>query len=233
MAHEYADVDDLKDRLGIPDNDGREATLAQAVTVASRWIENQLGGRRFYATNSTKYYSPLWHYPRMGYGFASGGYPWGNPERPSGGGYADLRIVVDDILAVTAVATDEDNDGTYETTWTVGTDYWVGPRNAPSEGKPYKTINRNQSTGRRVFPPWEESVSVTGSFGYSTTVPDEIRELTLYVAELYSRDIMEFNIPGVDSYQLASDIKIDWRGYDLPTQYRRTLEQYRDGLFGL
>lgn len=233
MAHEYADVDDLKDRLGVPDDDGREATLAQAVTTASRWVEHQLGGRHFYATTATRYYSPHWHYPYSAYGFASGGYPWGNPERPGGGGYADMRIIVDDILSVTAVATDEDNDGVYETTWTVGTDYWVGPRNAPAEGKPYKTINRNINNGRRIFPPWEESVAVTGSYGYSTTVPDEIRDLTLYVAQLFSREVMEFAIPGVDSYQLGTDLKVDWRGYDLPLPYRRIIEQYRDGPFGV
>src|SRR3954469_6115605 len=231
MATLYANVDDLKDRLGIGLNDARESTLNQAIAAASRWVESQLGGRRFYATSQTRYYTidrPM-HY---GYdaGLGYGGGVWAVQSSTWGAGSA-LRIVIDDAVSVTSVATDQDGDGTYETGGTVGTDYWVGPRNAPSKSQPYRTINRNLAVGRYGFPSWEDSIQVTASFGYSTTVPEEIRELTLAVAELYSRDVMEMSIPGVESYSLAADLKINMSEDDLPMVAQKTLTQYRDTQF--
>ena len=99
----------------------------------------------------TRYYSP--EQRRIGeHGWAS--YSLGSyvQSQSWGTGYASSRIVIDDAVSVTSVATDLDGDGVYETTWTVGTDYWVGPRNAPARGQPYRTINRNLAVGRQVFP---------------------------------------------------------------------------------
>lgn len=233
MAHLYADVDDLMDRLGIPASDARESTLSQAIAAASRWVEQQLGGRRFYVTSETRYYT-LEQTGRtssgMGYGLGYGAGAWSTQSASWGMGSAS-RIVIDDATSVTSVATDEDGDGTYETAWTVTTDYWVGPRNAPVKGQPYRTINRNLSVGRYGFPWWEDSIKIVGSFGYSTTVPDEIREVTLAAAELFARDVIEMSIPGVESYSLGTDLKVNMSEADLPMVCQKTLTQYRDTQF--
>lgn len=233
MVTVYADIDDLVFRLGITAGDGRESVLDQAVNAASRWVEDQLGGRRFYVLTETRYYSlspSPYRYPGMGYGLGNSGDVWA-VQSSTWGVASSSRIVIDDATAVTAVATDQDGDGVYETTWTVATDYWLGPRNAPLRGKPYRTINRNLAVGRFGFPAWEDSIQVTGSFGYSATVPDEIRELTLAVAELYARDVMEMSIPGIESYSLGADLKVNMSAADLPMVCQKTLEQYRDAQF--
>ncbi len=234
-THLYADVDDLSDRLGIPASDSRQATLNQAIGAASRWVEDQLGGRRFYTLPETRYYTLEQTgrtYSNMGYGLGYGGGAWSIQSSSWGMGSVS-RIVIDDATAVNSVMTDEDGDGVYETVWTVGTDYWVGPRNAPLKNQPYRTINRNLAVGRYGFPWWEDSIQVVGSFGYAATVPDEIRELTLAVAELYSRDVIEMSIPGVESYSLGTDLKANMSPADLPMVCQKTLEQYRDAQFSI
>lgn len=233
MAHEYASQEDLMDRLGIPDGDPRENTLLQAVTAASRWVDSQVGDRRFYTVSQTRYYT-LEQTGRMlsgmGYGIGYGGGVWSVQSATWGMGSVS-RIVIDDAVSVASVATDQDGDGVYETAWTLGTDYWVGPRNAAVKSQPYRTINRNLAIGRYGFPAWEDSIAVTGAFGYSATVPDQIRELTLYVAELLSRDVLEMSIPGVESFQLGADLRVSMAPTDLPMAYQKVLEQYRDAPF--
>lgn len=233
-APDYADVHDLEDRLGIPFSDTRESTLVQAVSAASRWVDKQTA-RRFYTVTEARDYTAIWHYPSDGYsGYGNfGGYPWGYPERPFGGGRAGRHIVIDDFVSVSAVATDDNGDATYPTAWTVGTDYWLGPRNATAEGKPFRSINRNMVTGRYVFPVWENGVRVTGACGFSTAVPDGIRELTLGVAMLFARPVMEMSIPGVSGYKMTSDISITMAPEELSPMLREILEHFRDPLFGV
>lgn len=233
MTSTYADPFDLMNRLGIPESDTRESTLIQVVGAASRWVEAQTGGRHFYGTTQTRYYSldrqGIAH-PGYGYGDSYGGGTWAVQSGTWGIG-STSRIVIDDAISVTSVATDSDGDGTYETTWTVGTDYWAGPRNAPSRSQPYRTINRNLVVGRYAFPSYEDSIQVIGSFGYSSSVPEEIRELTLAVAELFARDVLEMSIPGVESYSLAADLKVNMAATDLPMVCQKTITQFRDQQF--
>lgn len=232
-APTYIAVDDLKDRLGIPLNDSRESTLKQAADAASRWVDKQTG-RRFYATTETRYYSVVWQYPRWGtYGSSYGDFPWGNPERPGGGGVAGQHCQIDDFLTVTQVATDGDGDGTYETIWTLGSDYWLGPRNAVADGKPYRFLNRNQVTGRYVFPPYENGISVTGSAGYCTiaNLPDQIRELAMLVAMQFSRPVMDMSIPGVSKYALGIDLQVTMEAVEITPFMQTILDDFRDPLF--
>jgi len=228
----YGNVHDLADRLGFPLNDAREAVLFQVAEDASRWIDKQTA-RRFYPVTETRYYSVRWHYGSLyGGGSGFGQFPWGNPERVSGGGYADQRVMIDDCLSVSVVATDGDGDGVYEQPWTVGTDYFLGPRNGPARGEPYRSINRNLATGRYMFSPWEDGLSVTGSFGYSATVPAPIHQLWMDVAMLMARPVMEMSIPGVQDYKLGGDLSVTMQPQDLPPASKAILEQYRDPLFG-
>ncbi len=233
MVASYADVGDLEDRLGIPLNDSRETALQQAVDAASRWVDRQTGCR-FYATaGEIRYYTTIWQYPRLGqYGSSYGDYPWGNPERPGGGGFAGQHVAIDDFITVSEVATDSDGDGTYETVWAVNSDYWLGPRNAAADGKPYRSVNRNQAVGRYVLPPYENGIRVTGTAGYSATVPDPIRELTMWAAMQFAQPVLEMSIPGVQSYQIGTELKITMAPGDVPPAMQIIIDQYHDGFLG-
>jgi hypothetical protein len=124
------------------------------LSAASRGIEEACG-RRFWvdsdATN-VRYYTPS--EPRY--------------------------LPVDDLVTCGTFQTDEDGDGTFETTWTVNTDYVLEPLNAAADGKPYEEI-RVHPAGSLRFPCWPRSVAVTGKFGWPA-VPAQVHEATTIVA---------------------------------------------------
>jgi len=63
------------------------------------------------------------------------------------------------------------------------TDYYLLPYNAVVIGRPYNFIVLDSLNGNfAAFPHFPNSVVVTGPFGYSTVVPDEIKQATLIQA---------------------------------------------------
>lgn len=205
----YASSGQLLDRLGMVEGDDREGTFIDCLDSASRWIEHQCG-RRFYVPEDpeVRYYT-LYS-------------PWHN------GGTV---IEIDEFVSLTTLQTDSNGDGIHETTWTLGTDYWIGPRNAPQKERPYKTINRTSLTGRYYLPAYEDGIKVTASFGYSAAAPPEITELCLVVAEMLGRNVLDAVIPGAESYKLGSELQVSMRSPDLTPMARRILALYRDREF--
>lgn len=220
MPNLYATTGDLKDRLSFEEDDSREGVLADLLEAASRWVDEQTG-HRFYTATQTRYYGVMMPYDGAFRDLDTSERPW--PGR------APLRVMIDDVQSVTVVATDEDGDGTYERTWTVGSDYYLSPRNAASDGKPYRYINRNVSTGRYLFPYWEASVAVTGVFGYCALAsrPANIRELTLMVATLMARPVLDMTIVGTQTYKLGQELTVTMDGENLPDMGKKILEYYR------
>lgn len=219
MANEYANVFDLMERLGIAENDSREGQLQNIVEAASRWVDRQTG-HRFYLSTETRYYNALDR------SLASQAWALDTLERPWG---SPSRIQIDDCTAVTTVATDEDGDGTYERTWTTGTDYWLGPRNAPANGQPYRYLNRAAASSRYLFPLWEESIAVTGSFGYCALAsrPADIKELTLMVAEVMGVTLTDLSQPGISQYTIVNELVATMAPEELPPLGQKILDYYR------
>jgi hypothetical protein len=88
--------------------------------------------------------------------------------------------VVDDLLSLTTLKTDEDGDRTFERTWT-SDDYELWPYNAATDGIPYTAIERSQ-LGSLTFPTDFRSVEVTGSIGYSSTTPEAIERACVLIS---------------------------------------------------
>lgn len=223
MANEYADVIDLMERLNIAENDAREGQLLNILETASRWVDEQTG-HRFYLVTETRYYNPQtrnWQAYEFatGWDLAARERPWGSPS----------RIEIDDFTSVTSVMTDEDGDGVYERTWDSPIDYWLGPRNAPANGRPYKYLNRNASTGRFLFPLWEESISVTGTCGWCALAnrPADIKELTLEVAEVMGTTLTDLSQPGVQTYNISGQLSVVMGSESLPPLGQAILNKYR------
>lgn len=223
MANSYCSPFDLMVRLSIPEDDTREGQLINIVEAASRWVDHQTS-HRFYTVTETRYYNAASR-PQL--------WPWSLDALESAVGYPG-RVEIDDFVSVTSVATDEDGDGVYERTWTVGTDYWLGPRNAPANGQPYRYINRNPVSGRYLFPLFEQAVAVTGACGYCTLAnrPGDIRELTLQVAEQMARPVLAATMAGVSTYKLADELTVTMGSSQLPQQAQDILMNYR-GFMGL
>jgi hypothetical protein len=199
----YASLSEFKERIGIANDDQtRDFALDHVLEGSSRWIDNILG-RRFYTTTAdeTIYYTATnnyWHLP------------------------------VEDLLSVTTLATDANGDGVYETSWTVGTDYWLGPKNAVIDGEPYRFISKAWPTGRFNFPAWENAIQVVGKRGYSTLAarPAAIRELCLMVAEVDAMPLLDLVIAGTATYKLGAELTVTMGGKNLPPLARTIIDQY-------
>lgn len=110
---------------------------------------------------------------------------------------------VDDFHTTTGlvVATDEGDDGTYETTWTISTDFYLEPLNQLANGVtvPYRRI---RTTGTRWFPVrgYRPSLQVTARWGWAA-VPDAVFEATLIkAARIFFRKDSPQGIAGVDQF---------------------------------
>jgi hypothetical protein len=134
-------------------NAADDTVMEDIIEAASRHIDNATH-RRFYCTSAdeTRYYQTT------------------NRE----------RVFIDDLLTVTSIKVDEDYDRTYETTF-AATDYILCPDNAALNGEPYTYIEIDP-LGNNYFPRHRKGVQVVGTFGYSATTPDDIKQACIAIA---------------------------------------------------
>ena len=145
----YATLAEVKASARVSDNID-DSLFERAVEGASRRIDGHTG-RFFYQTSSTAVNQ-----------------------------YAvdDYNLAVTDIAtsAGLLVQTDGDGDGTFETTWTLNTDYQLEPLDASLQGRPYRRI---VAIGGKTFPmpsvPPQPLVRVTAVWGWPA-IPNDVRE---------------------------------------------------------
>jgi len=87
-------------------------------------------------------------------------------------------VDVDDIATASGlvIKTDEDQDGTFETTLTVTTDYVIVKNAAPF--RQITNVNRGWPLSLYGRP----TIEVTATWGYGTSVPDNIKQAALLMA---------------------------------------------------
>jgi len=152
----YATLADLKAWLDLAE-DEHDAVLGACLIAASRAVD-RLTNRFFFQMTDTNLYSA---------------------DSP-------FWLAIDDLVAVTALATDLDGDRVYETTWAPA-DYDLSPANADSLGWPFTVLETIPFRMQRWFPSWRRGVQVTGVWGWPA-VPDPVRQATLiYAHKLFKR----------------------------------------------
>lgn len=197
ITNGYTSLAKLKARLGISDEQD-DAVLEAIVEAVSRAIDDHCG-RQFFAATQTRYYTAR---------------------------RCD-RLLIDDLLSVTTLKTDEDGDGTYEITWTAS-DYHLAPYNAQLESvpQPYWEIEVSD-LGDYSFPVGvRRGVQILGSWGFSAATPDVVENACLFQAalELRSTDA-PMGITGADDALATARTTIRLTGLHPVT--RRLLEAYR------
>jgi hypothetical protein len=90
-------------------------------------------------------------------------------------------VLTDDLVSVTTLETDDDANGTYETTWTAGTDYVLAPRNAALDGFPYTEIDTSVTWPRNFPKDVYLGVKVVGVFGFPA-VPAAVKQAEIIQA---------------------------------------------------
>lgn len=167
ITNGYATLNEIKNFLSITDSVD-DTLLENMVEAASRSID-RIANRRFYqdSTASARQY-------RVN---------------------SPVVLYTDDISGTTGliVKTDDDGDGTFETTLTLNTDYIMDPLTANALGRPFTqvTIVSNTETFP-IFPGLFQNglrpgVQVTAKWGWPS-VPDDINQACLILtADLYKR----------------------------------------------
>lgn len=154
ITNGYCTLSEVKAALRISDTVD-DTLLENAVEAASRRIDGECS-RRFYQDGATS-------------------------TRTYAAGRHDL-LIVDDISTATGlvVKVDDDADGTFETTLTVGADYQLEPVNALTQSKPVNML-RSLDINWPIAANGRTLVEVTARWGWPV-VPDAIREATVLLA---------------------------------------------------
>jgi hypothetical protein len=150
----YVELEELKSTGELTGTTFADGDLGPALIAASRGID-QATGRRFWPDliDVTRYYTP---------------------DSPN-------WVAIDDLITLTALATDRNGDATFSDTWTVNSDFVLEPLNAAADGWPYQSIHRQGRSSLTLPRGVPRSVRVTGKFGW-TTAPVEIKTLTKLIA---------------------------------------------------
>ena len=155
-ANDYCDVDEVKNAM--PDGNwgaSYDVLLPLLAARASRAIDRYTKrepGAYYVNADTTRYFT--------------------------GGSEVDLQI--GEMAAVpTTVSIAETGDIT-SLTALVATDYFMEPANALLEGLPYNFIRLDTLNGDWYYwPSFQKSVVIVGKFGYSATVPDDVKQCAI------------------------------------------------------
>lgn len=175
----YVTLSDLKAFVGITDADVvDDVTLSRALAAAEAQIDTYTG-RKFVADAGlvARYYTAQ-----------------------------DTNTVLIDDVQTTAgltVRTDSTGDGVFETTWTLDTDFRLGPYNAAADSGPWQYL---EVVGSKRWPTGTRAVEVTATFGYAS-VPAPVQQAALIQAAfLWKRKDAPFGIAG--SPEFGSEMRI-------------------------
>ncbi len=154
ITNGYCTLAEVKSALRLTDN-ADDGLIEKAIEGASRRIDG-VTGRWFYKTAPTA----VKQYPVDSY-----------------------NVSVSDMANTSIIVkTDDDGDGTFENTWTQGTDYQLEPLDAGLNGRPYRRI---VAIGGKTFPlqynPDPALVQVTAEWGWQA-VPDDVREAAVLLS---------------------------------------------------
>lgn len=175
-------------RAAIHDTSSEDTTvIAQCLTSASRAVDQDAGwpSSSFVAIGTAipRYFTPSDSYCCE---FSDGHASWGASS-----------------TALT-LKTDSDGDGTYETTWTYGSQFILEPRNQARGGVSGWPYDEVKAVGSLVFPkPTQRQpypVEVSALWGWAA-IPDPIVTATQLMANaMYKRPDAPFGVAGFDGF---------------------------------
>ena len=157
-----------------------DSEFARLATMASRVIDrltHRKPGAFYVDTDVTRYFD------------GKHGFNWNRARQAYTAYGSEIELYIGELAeAPTSVemTVDTPRSGNYTalsyTSVTSG-DYYVAPYNAPDDGLPYTHLILDNYNGTyALWYPWRQVVKVTGKFGYSTTVPADIKQAALIQA---------------------------------------------------
>lgn len=182
----YVSLVVFKDRLGLTTQQNDDAMMEMIIIAASRAIDRlcKRPDNGFVGTaDAVRVYDVQGEAQPYFLGWQLGRRDAPSRQMPP------APVEIGHWAAVTAVKTDDDGDGAYETTW-AATDYELLPPNAAAEGRPYTAMAVRRG-GTKSLPAGHATLQITGTYGEVAspdTPPAPIREATILLTNrLYSR----------------------------------------------
>jgi len=105
-------------------------------------------------------------------------------------------VLTDDLVSVTTLQTDDDANGTYETTWTAGTDFVLAPVNSALDGFPYTEIDTSVSWPRNFPKDVYRGVKVVGVFGFPSVPAAVVQSEIIQAGAVWSSRTSPFGVIG-------------------------------------
>ena len=105
-------------------------------------------------------------------------------------------VLTDDLVSVTTLQTDDDANGTYETTWTSGTDFVLAPVNSALDGFPYTEIDTSVSWPRNFPKDVYRGVKVVGVFGFPSVPAAVVQAEIIQAGAVWSSRTSPFGVIG-------------------------------------
>jgi len=153
ITNGYATLDEVKAILRLTDATD-DTLLENAIESASRRVDG-FCGRFFYQQSATIAL-----------------FAWDAHRLP----------LINDLVSITTLKTDDNGDGSFETTWTTNVDYRLEPLDTVLQTRPYRRVT---AIGAKTFPlfavPNLAGCQVNGTWGWSS-VPDDVAEATKLLA---------------------------------------------------
>jgi hypothetical protein len=151
MTNAYASVAALKGSgaLNITGS-GYDTQLLSLLEGVSRWVDAHCN-RHFFVLSATRRFDG----------------PGGN------------ALAVPDLIAITTLKTDDNQDRSFEQTW-AASDYLLYPLDAqPQEpaGRPFSRVLVDPAGSRRAFPAGPATVEVAGRWGYREVLADSLADV--------------------------------------------------------
>lgn len=164
----YCTLNEVKAAARITDNTD-DTLLEKCVEAASRRIDGFTGIFFYQTTNTISLYlvdAPL--------------------VTPLS--YNQYVLYTPDLVSITTLKTDDDGDGTFETTWTSGVDYRLEPTDVALQNRPYKQVT---AIGAKAYPvltaPPMPGIQINGVWGWPA-VPHDVREACIIMSlRLFNR----------------------------------------------
>lgn len=131
-------------------------------------------------------------------------------------------VLTDDLVSVSSLTTDDNGDGTYETTWVANTDYVFAPANNALDGWPYSSIEVSVTWPKNFPKGVYRGVKVIGVFGWPA-VPSAVKQAAIIQAgAVWSSRTSPFGVIG--SQDLGGILR---QTRALHPESQVLLEQYR------
>lgn len=142
--------------------------------------------------------------------------------------YAPVRrglVITHDFSTVAGliVKTDDDGDGVFETTWTIGTDFVVEPDSGigPS-GQPGWPFWKIRATGSKCFPGGEiRRVQVTAQWGWAAIPKPVLEAVYMSAADGFQYKDTRMGVAGADQFGAIVRIKDNGMAASKLKPYRR------------